>query len=185
VGAGNTLMIACCSPSEQYLTETLSTLQFATKAANISKRAVNTLTPHEAEASPHHFISFHHSIDFCTFQLQFLFWFSQGRVYMYVLCVCLVILLLLIGLCTGDATQANHRCAASRERGIARPACKQRHHRACRNHPGLEETRTQHTHTHTLSRYFLFLSVREAWSGGLTLDFGGKILDLLGLVVDL
>eukprot|EP00301_Raphidiophrys_heterophryoidea_P002879 c11330_g1_i1.p1 GENE.c11330_g1_i1~~c11330_g1_i1.p1 ORF type:complete len:831 (-),score=228.37 c11330_g1_i1:206-2671(-) len=49
VGAGITMMLACCSPSEHYLTETLSTLQFATKAANISKKAVNTLSPHEAE----------------------------------------------------------------------------------------------------------------------------------------
>eukprot|EP00298_Acanthocystis_sp_HF-20_P016639 c21538_g1_i2.p1 GENE.c21538_g1_i2~~c21538_g1_i2.p1 ORF type:complete len:808 (-),score=357.60 c21538_g1_i2:10-2433(-) len=49
VGAGMTTMLACCSPSDHYLAETLSTLQFATKAANISKKTVTILSPHELE----------------------------------------------------------------------------------------------------------------------------------------
>eukprot|EP00300_Choanocystis_sp_HF-7_P004176 c13192_g1_i3.p1 GENE.c13192_g1_i3~~c13192_g1_i3.p1 ORF type:complete len:815 (+),score=175.66 c13192_g1_i3:40-2445(+) len=49
LGFGVTNMIACVSPSAEQLPESLSTLQFATKAANISKQQVAMLTPHEQE----------------------------------------------------------------------------------------------------------------------------------------
>ncbi len=38
---GTTVMIACVSPSSEYLAETTNTLTFATKAANITRQVVD------------------------------------------------------------------------------------------------------------------------------------------------
>eukprot|EP00300_Choanocystis_sp_HF-7_P008915 c16167_g1_i2.p1 GENE.c16167_g1_i2~~c16167_g1_i2.p1 ORF type:complete len:577 (+),score=117.44 c16167_g1_i2:927-2657(+) len=48
-GHGNTLVIACVSPAATYIEESLNTLTFASKAANIVKKVVVKLSPHELE----------------------------------------------------------------------------------------------------------------------------------------
>ena len=42
-----TLMIACCSPAESFLEETLSTLNYATRARNIQNRPMIQMDPKE------------------------------------------------------------------------------------------------------------------------------------------
>ena len=46
-GTSMTLMIACCSPSEKYLEETLSTLKYATRARSIENKPVLRVDPKE------------------------------------------------------------------------------------------------------------------------------------------
>ena len=46
-GSCMTLMIACCSPAESFLEETLSTLNYATRARNIQNRPMIQMDPKE------------------------------------------------------------------------------------------------------------------------------------------
>jgi small-conductance mechanosensitive channel len=46
---GTTVMIACVSPSSEYLSETTNTLTFATKAANITRQVVVKVTDEQKE----------------------------------------------------------------------------------------------------------------------------------------
>ena len=45
-GSALALMIGCCSPHVSHVDETLSTLQYATRAKNIRNRPVVQLDPH-------------------------------------------------------------------------------------------------------------------------------------------
>jgi hypothetical protein len=50
IGAtGECLLIACLSPSSKFVDESVNTLSFASKAANIQKRDVVVLSAHEQE----------------------------------------------------------------------------------------------------------------------------------------
>ena len=108
-------MVACCSPSDRYLPETTSTLQFATKgifenfhldsldfhtftfcalpAANISKTEVAILSPHEQEVrsfpKPFHTFSVHHFTSPIFFVFCFLFF---GGMCVCLLCACVCVL---------------------------------------------------------------------------------------------
>ena len=46
-GNGLTLMLACCSPATPYVDETLSTLNYATRARNIKNKPTVHLDPRE------------------------------------------------------------------------------------------------------------------------------------------
>jgi len=46
-GSSLTLMVACCSPSEMHLEETLNTLNYATRASNIKNKPTVHIDPQE------------------------------------------------------------------------------------------------------------------------------------------